>query len=382
MRDQFPSVDLESRATLGAAQELVAGRMVSGFQAERAPQQVDALRVLYPDSYDGTFVAELGEQRIALRAVGARFSAALVSNGKIFYSGPHDSVEVIEVPGTGRSEELLVLHTARAPRVFEYEIVERRGVAGMTVSNGAIRFVPDVELPAVAQIASGRFTTPPRSLQIDRPWVIDAVGRRSETAAQWTIVEAEGQAAKLRLTIDADSLVYPLVVDPSFSATGTMTTARVNHTATLLPNGKVLIAGGGSGAGASLNTAELYDPATGTFALTGTMTGQRSFHTATLLLNGKVLIAGGYDGADPARLNTAELYDPVTGTFAATTGIMNSTRQLHTATLLQSGKVLIAGGMTAGLASLNTADVYDPVANTFTATATMSSARNAHTATL
>jgi hypothetical protein len=116
-----------------------------------------------------------------------------------------------------------------------------------------------------------------------------------------------------------------------FQATGDMGTQRAAHTATLLPNGKVLIAGGFNNSG-GLATAELFDPATGTFMATGTMTGARVSHTATLLNSGKVLLAGG-DG-----LNTAELFDPSTGTFTAT-GAMTGVRTQHAATLLNNGGI-------------------------------------------
>src|SRR5579863_8339348 len=158
--------------------------------------------------------------------------------------------------------------------------------------------------------------------------------------------------------------------------TATMTSARQFHTATLLPNGKVLLTGGFNGSRV-LNTAELYDPVANTFtaltATTGTpitMTSARQFHTATLLPNVNVLSTGRFNGS--RVLNTAELYDPVANTFTAlttTTGTpiaMTTARQFHTATLLPNGKVLLTGG-TDGSRILNTAELYDPVANTFTA---------------
>ncbi|MFY9805299.1 MAG: kelch repeat-containing protein [Candidatus Acidiferrales bacterium] len=173
----------------------------------------------------------------------------------------------------------------------------------------------------------------------------------------------------------------------TFTATGTMTAARTFHTATLLDhgpaatNGKVLITGGSIGFLSDLATAELYDPATGTFTATGTMSEVRSEHTATLLANGKVLVAGGT--AD----NVAELYDPATGTFAPTTGeLVVGGRWGCTATLLNDGTVLIAGGRDAedvyDADSLNDAELFNPATGTFTATGGMTDVRYDHTAAL
>ena len=157
------------------------------------------------------------------------------------------------------------------------------------------------------------------------------------------------------------------------STTGSMIFARTAHTATLLLDGHVLIAGG-TGATPFLASAELYDPTSQMFTATGSMTIARSAHSATLLANstlpnyGKVLMAGG-------GILIAELYDPTAGTFTAT-GSMVAPHTGQTATLLQNGQVLIAGGGTAG------AELFNPSTGTFTATGSMTIARSAHSATL
>jgi hypothetical protein len=176
-------------------------------------------------------------------------------------------------------------------------------------------------------------------------------------------------------------------VPASWTATGNLVEARSYHSATLLPDGSVLVAGGGgSGQGGLLATAELYDPASGSWTATGSMNGVRILHTATLLADGRVLVAGGADGIGETSVDalaTAELYDPATGSWAAT-GPMIEARAHHTATLLADGKVLVVGGSGSGFGSdsLASAELYDPATGSWTATSAMIEARTQHTATL
>ncbi len=157
----------------------------------------------------------------------------------------------------------------------------------------------------------------------------------------------------------------------TFSATVGMTTPRAYHTATLLTNGKVLIAGGAAGSN-PLATTELYDPDSGTFAPASDMTAPRWGHTATLLPDGRVLIAGGSATSQAfIPVDSAEIYDPSTGTFAVT-GNMIFGHVCQQANLLGNGTVLIVGGSGAN-GRVPNAEIYDPATGTFTATGTYAS---------
>ena len=158
-----------------------------------------------------------------------------------------------------------------------------------------------------------------------------------------------------------------------WSYTGNLNTARGHHTATLFPDGKVLVAGGSSNSNDGLNSAEVYDPATETWSYTGNLNAAGD-STATLLTNGKILVAGGGSNG-----NSAELYDPGTGTWRST-GNLNTPRGGHTATLLPNGKVLVVGSPGYGV---NSAELYDPATETWSITGNLNTGRwYAHTATL
>src|SRR6266851_530496 len=177
LRRNFPSLSLDSWASFERSDAFVGERMISGLRARFAASQA-ALRVQYPRSFDEPIVVELGSQRIVLRAVGAAPTVALETGGKVLYSQPYADTDAMEIPRVGRSEELLVLRSERAPQRFEYEVVETDGIAAIVPDAGALRCLPQQAASAGVQIiVGGHFTQRQPALQIDRPWLIDASGR-------------------------------------------------------------------------------------------------------------------------------------------------------------------------------------------------------------
>jgi N-acetylneuraminic acid mutarotase len=167
----------------------------------------------------------------------------------------------------------------------------------------------------------------------------------------------------------------------TWASTGSMKVARTLARAVLLPNGSVLVMGGcvNDCLSATTKSAELYDPIAGTFTTTGSMVQARAEFGVTLLANGQVLVAGGctaYDANGCLAVTTkAEIYNPATGTWQAT-GALRAARHAMTATRLASGKVLVAGGATAAMDAINSSEIYDPIAKTWTLGAKLITARS------
>jgi hypothetical protein len=191
-----------------------------------------------------------------------------------------------------------------------------------------------------------------------------------------------------RIGRPSGGLTNPGAFDPAFAVRGRLTVARSGHTTTLLPGGRLLVIGGSGGSGIH-RTAELCDPVLGGCVPTGSLLAGRMSHTATLLRNGKVLVVGGrfvHPSFGETSLASAELYDPATGTFTSAAPLPFP-RDSHTATLIEGGRVLIAGGVRREPEFLvqyvmSSTMVYDPATGQFTATGSLVVGRANHTATL
>jgi hypothetical protein len=319
------------------------------------------LASFYPKRYGEAFVVEGQGVRVALRPVGGTDVTAHIDNGQVIYREAYSETDSVHVASAGRSEEFLFLQNECAPREFAYELSQLSVGTRVELVQGEVRFTN----------AAGH------GVKIEAPWLIEATGAQRAGAVRWELEENKsGALPRLRLLV-AKGLIYPVLIDPSWVTTGSMSEARYGHTTTLLPSGEVLVAGGTGSDGSYLGSAELYDPATGSWSSTGNLSKKRSDHTATLLPSGKVLVAGGNntDGV----LSSADLYDPATGTWTPT-GSLATKRWGHTATLLPSAKVLVAGGFNQG--SLSSAELYDPATGSWSSTGSLATKRSGHTATL
>jgi len=195
------------------------------------------------------------------------------------------------------------------------------------------------------------------------------------------LVTAGGCTADRRPTARVSASPRPVAVGSAIGLPA-LTVSRAAHTATLLADGRVLIVGGCSLAGCdgTLAGAEFYEPAGRRFAAGPRMRQPRAGHTASPLPDGRVLVLGGYPAEGRGPLRQAEIYDPRSGTFAPA-GAMASGRGAHTATRLADGRVLIAGGVD-GITALSAVEMFDPATNRFHQAAPLPGPRATHGAAL
>src|SRR5947207_3965943 len=279
-----------------ASRQSVGGREIAGFSARQAgtaqeekltppaglkPVEQEAwlamarrqgasggneLTSFYPERYGEAFVVEGEGIRVAVRPVGGTDVTVQIDNGQVIYRQPYAETDSVHVASAGRSEEFLFLQNECAPREFAYELSELSAGTRVELVKGEVHFTNKAG----------------HGVKIEAPWLIEATGERRAGAVRWELEESKtGALPRLRLVV-AEGLSYPVLIDPSWVTTGSMGTARFLHTATLLANGKVLVAGG-QGNSDDLSSAELYDPATGSWVSTCSLGTARFSHTATLL---------------------------------------------------------------------------------------------------
>jgi hypothetical protein len=241
---------------------------------------------------------------------------------------------------------------------------------GFAVGSGLMR-LPSVVQPAPSTVVLPPSSPSPQASRGSGTWTVTGkmkFGRHAETATllpNGEVLVAGGGGGRDLVAAASAELYDPLT--GRWTETGSMQTPRgLGHTATLLPDGRVLVAGGNlaeveiTSGHPPQRSAELYDPATGRWTETGSMALARSYHSATLLFDGKVLVVGGYRDS-----KSAELYDPIEGTWTAT-GSMVAARAVPSAALLPDGTVLVVGASDSDVPGTQSAELYDPRVGTWT----------------
>jgi hypothetical protein len=274
-----------------------------------------------------------------------------VVDAALIYPAATRATDVVHVARPAAIEELRVLRSAEAPRTMRWSLRKGPDVASVRVED-------DGSL-AVAHVGgSARFVAP-------RPFALDADGARLEVA---TRIEDVGARSTLELALGALApMRFPVVVDPQWAATASMTTPRVLHQATLLADGRVLVTGGTTTMyAADYSTTEIYDEKTGVFTAGPPMANPRATHTATLLPDGRVLVAGGMHSVSfvPSFLSSVEIYDPTANAWSAGAALPLARAQ-HAAGLVTGPKLVLVGGKSASATFHTGAVTYDVATKTW-----------------
>ncbi|TKC99695.1 Kelch repeat-containing protein [Polyangium fumosum] len=325
---------------------------------------------------------------VEVALAGAREVAGEAGAGIVVYPAGYRGVaDIVHHPTESGTEDYVFFRNA-LPDVPElrYTITLGENVAGLRLVGKTLELLD----------AGGA----PR-LRMAPPWAKDADGKtvwlhvavegcKISTDPRWPmdrpVVDPGGRQCEVRLSWEGTAVRAPLLVDPAWTLTDAMGQKRYRHTANLLPDGRVLVAGGDKGGETPLEHAEVFDPALKMWITTAPMVQNRLGHTATTLKDGRVLVLGGKATVQGALTvtNSAEIFTPqnspnMAGAWSPAKA-MNFPRALHTATLLSDGRVLVTGGKTSML--VNTTEIYDPQTNTWEPGGDLHQARYNHTATL
>jgi hypothetical protein len=308
---------------------------------------------------------------IGVRLVGARDALAeTVGRTLVYRAAGAGGEDLLRVASREETEDFVRFATRPERTHVAWEVALSDAVAGLRAVGGVIEVLDARGVP--------RF-------RASAPWVVDARGvRRSAHASvegcsfdrdprpPWgrPVVAPGSRRCTISVTFSDEGLEYPIVHDPAWNTTGSMTAARVNHVAAPLPGNRVLVAGGNADSAGDLSSAEIFDSSSRTWAVTSTMSAARTAATATTTTTGSILVVGGASTA-------AEFYDPTTGTWTLT-GAMSTPRAGHTASLLPGGGVLAVGGFIASAAATSSVERYDATTNTWTVAASTNVARGLH----
>ncbi|AUX36122.1 hypothetical protein SOCE836_083280 [Sorangium cellulosum] len=313
-------------------------------------------------------------------------TATLLGNGRVLVTGGYDGLDAVE------SAELYDPAANSWTPVQPMSAGRHRHAATLLddgrvlVTGGAEIYWGEEEEEEEEEAREGEFASAEIYDPVSGSWALTApmsFGRSQHTATLLVDgrVLVAGGSTVMGESEWSGYLANAEIYNPtagSWSNAPAMAVGRSGHTATLLPGGGVLVAGGNQGGDAN---AEVYDPSGASpWSEAAPMIRSHNRHTATLLADGRVLAAGGY-GIDHTPIASAEIFDPIARTWTEEAPML-AARHEHTATLLDDGRVLVAGGEGSSYVPIAHAEVFDPNARTWTVAAPMLTARSEHTATL
>ncbi len=334
------------------------------------------------DPQTGTFFPLQGKMNVPREG----HSAVLLPSGKILIAGGYNNryLNSAEIFNPADGSFAINLKTTYNSLKKEYEtsegklVTHRSGHAAVVMQSGRVLLLGGfngsyVSTAEIYDPSTGVFRVTTGTM---------GVGRQYPTATllnDGTVLITGGYGGSFLSTAET----YNPATETFFNTGNTMSDPRQGHSATLLADGRVLVVGGYNNTVTDiygniyLSSADIYDPSTGDFSETGSLNTARSGHTASLLPDGRILIAGGTNGT--SILNTAEIYDPQSGSFSSA-GTMAAARIEHTAIRLSDGRILLAGGYSDH--PLSSAEIFDPNTRSFTLLpSSMAFPRSRHTAT-
>jgi len=370
--------------------------VVGGLRPEfGAGSEKASARLLLPERSTTAMHIEdaKSDTSVEVRLKDVRDVGAEAADGYVVYRNARAGATLLHRPSPDGVEDFVSFETRPASPQVAYDVAMGLGAAALRLIDGTLEVLDAKGAPR---------------LRVSPPYLVGADGVRTDAklsvagcafddspAPPWDhpVTAPGAKTCTVRVTWNDTAVAYPAILDPRWSSTASMGTARQEHVMVKLASGRVLVAGGRSSntSTTALASAEVFDPTSATWSPAGSMAAARRVFGAVQLgsstgsttTSGKVLVVGGLGGtAGTTSLATAELFDPTAGTWTAAAALP-SARHEGTTTLLASGQVLVAGGLS-GTTVLNTAIRYNPASGTgsWTPVANMATARRSHTATL